>query len=521
MKIVSELKKLPQYLKPYFPLFTGCMVFSTIIYFILMANQLVNPFDGLWEYSYYTAGYWELSLGRWAWLYLDQLRMGISFDPLTSLITLSCFSVGILLIIDLFNLRESKLCLLICGLFLSSTSVCISLSYRYMSPTFGMAFLLNVLAAWILCKFHKLLPAILISGFLIAVAMGLYQANIGCACIVVLGYWIYTLLQPETTLKETLQRILCFLLSGGLGALLYLGILKLHLWFFHTSLSSYNGANSYSIANTLLNFPKNIGRAYDTFWQYFTGNYYLSNIFQKYKLFIIVLAVIALFLTLSILCGFRKSKGKALLAPVLLFAIPIACNAVSFIATDTHTSMQMTTPLALCLPVLLCVTAGILRTLPRKFTGLFYLQTALLLVVLYGNIYQVQIDQNALLEGKIATTTLATEIVHDVHKLGYIAEDKEFCVIGLPIYNPLFQTSELYNHSNVYARFGSWWTDTTCTRRSWQGVFSYLCGADLKICSAPKYNELLATETIQNMPVYPAEGSIAEVNDVVVIKVSP
>ena len=78
-------------LKQWLPTFITCMIFSIIIYFMLLSKGLVNSDDGLWEYNYYKAGRWSLSLGRWFWLYLDRLRFGISTEPITSLLALDCY----------------------------------------------------------------------------------------------------------------------------------------------------------------------------------------------------------------------------------------------------------------------------------------------------------------------------------------------------------------------------------------------------------------------------------------------
>lgn len=84
-----------------------CVFFSGVCtYFLLLSRQLTNGYDGLWEYSDYTAGYWELSLGRWFWLYIDQLRFGISTEPITTLISIALYALGIFVVIDVFSVPE-------------------------------------------------------------------------------------------------------------------------------------------------------------------------------------------------------------------------------------------------------------------------------------------------------------------------------------------------------------------------------------------------------------------------------
>ncbi len=59
-------------------------------------------------------------------------------------------------------------------------------------------------------------------------------------------------------------------------------------------------------------------------------------------------------------------------------------------------------------------------------------------IVLWGNIYQVQIDQNAMYEGKTAAGTMAEEILHELAKEECLDPDLRYCLIGIPAGNRLF-----------------------------------------------------------------------------------
>lgn len=172
--------------------FLWMMLFSTVIYFRLMAEELVNCYDGIWENSYHQAGAWELSLGRWFWLYIDRLRMGVSSDPMTSLMALVCYCLGLTLFVSLFEHKSSFSKYLAGGLFLCSQSVLVTLSYRFMSPTFGMAFLLGMLGIWI-CDRTKSFLGAAAGSVCICLSLGAYQAFIGCICLAFIGWIIMKL----------------------------------------------------------------------------------------------------------------------------------------------------------------------------------------------------------------------------------------------------------------------------------------------------------------------------------------
>lgn len=515
---MSEIRQVKEKIKPYIPLFAGNLIFSIVLYYLLISHQLVNSNDGLWEYNYYKAGKWSLSLGRWFWLYLDRLRFGISTEPLTSLITLTCFSMGIILILDLFDMK-SKTGYLAGMLFLSSTSICISLSYRYMSPTFGVAFLFSVLAAWIVIRLKNSFLSVALAGVLIALSMGLYQAYLGCTCIVLLGYFIYSLYKEDTALRDVLIQVVKAVIAGIIGGILYVAILNIHLNFFHMYLSDYNGANTYSLINTIRKLPDSIVNSYKVFFRFFNGELYRLNVLQGAKLNWFAFLIAVIFFVKGFFQIWPRGKFRALLYVVFILAIPAACNVVLLIATAVSMELQMTAPLSLFISILLCIESKIVSA-EKLFLWVRRLNLLLLAVILYGNIYQVQIDQTAMQEGQTATVTMAEEITHRLDEEGYLASDLNYCLIGPPAYSDLFPRSRIYQSANAYARFGDWYLDPACARRSWQSVFSNLCGVNLTMCSSGEYSDLGSREEVQNLPVYPQEGFITVINDIVVIKVS-
>ena len=504
-------------IKQWVPTFITCMIFSVIIYFMLLTKGLVNSDDGLWEYNYYKAGSWSLSLGRWFWLYLDRLRFGISTEPITSLLALICYSIGIVIMYDLFDINKSgKLTFLVSALFMSSISVSASLSFRFMSTDFGAAFLLAMSAAWAIIKIKRIWLAVIAGGILIALSAGVYQTYIGCTCITLVGYFLIALWNDKIELKSIIWDILKSVLAAILGGILYFLILQLHLTIFHISLSDYNGANTYSLMNAIKNLPFNIGYTYRVFIRYYFENYFKLNVLREFKIYWIVFLLAAVFLIRELLCIAKRSITRALLFVLFMAAIPIASNAVLLITTGVWVSLHMTVAMALCIPVLLCVEAQNCKG--KVWSWIWKINVLILLIVLYGNIYQLQIDQEAMWEGQKATTMIAGEIIHKLDETGNLDADAQYCVLGSPMGNELFYFSVIAEKANGYALFGNW---NSGMRRSWQGVFRNLCGINLEMCTSADYGAIAANPEVESMTVFPEEGSIIRIDDIVVIKVSP
>lgn len=494
-------------------------VFGLILYSQLMTQQLVNAYDGLWEYTYHAAGKWELSLGRWFWLYLDKIRFGVNNDPWTSIMTILLFSAGLYLISDLFRIEDKKVTFLFSSLFISSTAVCVSLSYRFMSPVFGFAFLLSVLAAWFTLKSKKVILPVLAGSFMVALSMGAYQACLGCTCLVIAGYLLWKLNCPDVSWRQLGLYTGKSAAMLSLGGILYVLLLKVHLAIFNTPLSNYNGADSYSLWNTLKKLPVTIKNAYSIFGMYFFKDLYKTNLFQRHGIYLLLFVLAGLFLVIGFLQIWKRSRIRAVLYLALILVLPIAANAVSLVATDVGMSIQMTAPLALFLPILICVAGkvecGFRAYFPARLAG-----GLAVLAALWGNIYQVQVDQNAMYEGKTASGAMAEGILHELAEEDCLNPDLRYCLVGIPAGNRLFYVSEAYGLSNNYAMVGVGWTDPESSMKSWRGIFHYFCGVNLNIWPTSACQEEIAQTDLAGMPVYPDPGYVKQVGDVVVIKVN-
>ncbi len=495
-------------------MFFSC-VFGLLIYSQLMTQHLVNTYDGLWEYTYHSAGKWELSLGRWFWLYLDKIRFGVSNDPWTSVLTLLLFSAGMLLTVDIFCLKDKKITFLTSALFMSSTAVCVSLAYRYMSPIFGFAFFTSVLAAWFIIKSESIIMPVLAGAFTIALSMGSYQAYIGCTCLIIAGNLVWRLYCTDISCKQIglyIGKSIATLLSGGI---IYILLLKVHLYIFNTALSTYNGAQSYSFWNTIKKLPETIKYSYIMFEMYFFKDLYKTNMFQQYKIYWILFAIYAVLLLVGFLHIWKRSPLRAGFYILVILVLPVMTNAVMLIATDVGISIQMTAPLALFIPILLCI----VHKMEFRFPVLVKtLGGIAVLMALWGNIYQIQLDQNAMYEGKTAASAMAQEIVHDLAREECLSPDLRYCIIGIPAGNRLFYVSEAYGLSNNYAMVGVGWTDSDSSMKSWRGIFHHFCGINLNIWPSGACQTEIEEADLANMPVYPEYGYIQQVGDVVVIK---
>lgn len=494
--------------------FLWMMLFSAVIYFRLMAEELVNCYDGIWENSYHKAGAWELSLGRWFWLYIDRLRMGVSSDPMTSLMALASYSLGLIFFTSLFEHTSSFSRYLAGGLFLCSQSVLVALSYRFMSPTFGIAFLLGMLGIWI-CAKTKSFPGVIAGSICICLSLGAYQAFIGCICLTFIGWIIMKI-------KEGAANVLCLFAKGAgailLGGIEYLAMWNLHLWFFHVEKSSYAGANGYSFLNTIERLPKRVADVFSGFELYFKGIICKNLYFGGAMLYLLFFALALVFFAVDIWKVFKVKKRNGIIYLLLAAVFPLAAGSVLFVATETNLSVQMTGAYALVIPLLLLLqSAGEKQKAVQK--GLKAAASLVAIIILYASFLQIQVDQKTMSETKASSMNVVMEIHERLGEEDLLSEDLRYCFIGIPGGSPMYYKSKTFSTANEYTHIGWGWPDPASVTKSWNGLVKEICQININICTASEYDMLSRNEIVANMPVFPAKGSIIRIEDIVVIRV--
>ena len=143
------------------------------------------------------------------------------------------------------------------------------------------------------------------------------------------------------------------------------------------------------------------------------------------------------------------------------------------------------------------------------------------LSLLFGNVGQTLIDQEAMHEGLDASETIAESVFQTLVQDGLYDRGATYALVGAPCSSPLFFATPLYHKANGYAKAGGpWWDGSELDNRAWYGLFHYRLGLELPMCDAIRYEQLARSIEVRAMPLYPAEGAIQEIDGVIVIRIS-
>lgn len=508
--------------KKYFCVMLG---FAVVVYFPLMSQKLTNTFDGLWVDTYYIAGGWEFSIGRWLWPLADALRFGVQTDPINSLLTLSLVTLSFILVRRLFTTKDSFLTYLLGMAFISSASVSIQLSYRYMSPIFGLSLFLSVAAAYCVIRTENKARAVVQGTACLTLSLGLYQANLGSFCLILLVYFLMLLFQkPDRSLIHGhIAKSLC---SAAAGVVLYYLTLKIVLLITGFQMSEYNGAASVSPLYVLKRLPTGAARAYQIFGIYFFRNQYRNNILQAMGFF----ALIVLLVGFGLLKRFwqvvrSRDPEYILLSAAALAVLPAICNVTLLITSEATWRLQMAGALDLFIPLCILLLDVTRKEQPQneKLRMAVIGGTVLLAgLIVYGNVYMRAVDQEAMYEGRKSLKSMTDRIADDLIDFGYFDGEERLPVVfvGRPSSNPTFLMREYYLYANTYAQIGRFWGGSGVARQVWKSVFQNITPVNLTYGRVERYLEVYAESETEQMPTYPQEGYIRQIGDTVVVKIS-
>ncbi|MBO6146828.1 MAG: glucosyltransferase domain-containing protein [Lachnospiraceae bacterium] len=517
--------KILDFLRKWYRVFIVEVVAGCTAYSLLMTNQLVNQLDGIWHGSISYASAHEVGIGRWLWPVLDKARGYLSPDPVTSFISISLFAAAFILVMDALEIRNVPGRYLGSIIFIINTGILAALSYRYMSPTFAASCFLAVLSGFILvktCNGEKKYraAAVCMSGLLISFMMGLYQANLGCVCLIVLFYVMRRLCEKDTTLRELGRLILESLAALIVGAVVYYIMVNISLKYYDTSLSGYGGAENYGPVETALHLFTRLPSAYGYFVDYYRNTSIKISYFSG-KLYAAVYVLIAIVLIYTFFRLLKEDKIRAVLFAVTVILVPAAVNVIYFIAYEATPQIQMTIPVSMCVPLLGCICLDSVEGIMQKW----YRPVLILFmgIVLYGNYIMTIYDQQAMYMGMNSLKELGSEIVAELIRDDLYHPYYKYVFVGKPSDSPVFAKNEvIFNRANRNAAVGTWTPDDLrWVTQSWQGFWEHEMGNRLQVAGDEALNTALEDEYVRNMPVFPEKGSCALVNDVVVVKLAP
>lgn len=487
--------------------FSTAFAAGLLIHLYRLTNNLLN-----WDSVYnFHSDQNAIHLGRCFLTLTCGLSSYYDLHWINGLLSLLYLALVCVCLVELFSLRHKTTIFLVSTVTVAFPSVTSTFAYMYTADGYFLAMLLMTAAVLLtLRKKQGWFPAL----FLIAFAYGSYQAYITYALMLIVCWSILQLLFTDRRLQELFSQWLRFLLMGGLGTLLYVLCNKLLTSLEGAVTSDYNGIAQMSLPG-LAELVLAVKNCLIDFAYFFFGP---LNGLSPYKLLnaalLLLLAVLLCFLFLQ--KKLWQQPGRTALLLLFLAAIPFACTAIYFISPGVRYYMLMYAAFSLVylLPVLLC--EGMLLSSPQRgavlsFTWASVIMTALIVFnfALLANISYLYMQTSY-----EKTYGLVLRMTDRIEQLPDFSSAKKLCVIG---HFDGYDDIELMLPPAMAGVKNGYFISE---QEHFAAMMKDRFGLSLENCTEEESLRIQASEAFQEMPCWPANGSVMQLEDVAVVKIA-
>ena len=542
-----------------------CFAVGLVCHFQLYSQGL-TVFDNVLSssnadgYGWYVPDSWDIGLGRWGLCFAAFAKSGLCSPVLVSAVTLALFAIGIVALVGLLGIRKTCLkylaaIVLVCAPFISGTLV-----YYYCSNSYALCFLCAVLAVCSLGGIGGRWSAWRIAGgsLLLMFALGCYQASMGVFCVaglLVLAVGLLGNAAPKDALAHFGKLVVVLVAGAGL----YLVVNAAVLAATGTSMGTYGGASSVGAGNIISQLPSSVPLAYSSFFGLMFGHGVFGNGFFEPKVMVLFVAVSAvLFVAAVAKRGKRGALGSAF-AAVCVALLPLAANIVLVAVPDYGSptipmvggfvaslvllpalaqvccagggSGKPECVLAETAPGSVCEEGGVPAAAERAVGPLVSSEAArkvllgascvALALLAWSYALQCNADSQVMELEQNQVQSLTVRAVDALESNAAVQAGAKVAIVGAPQYGNYPKTSSFRNTASAYALYGMVYGDGVDNNyRCWRALAREFAGVSLNLCSVQEFRDLYKSAEFAAMPNYPSDGSMAEINGIVVLKFS-
>lgn len=501
--------------KTIFLVFLSVFAFGFFAHGFMFSNVAFSH-DSLNEFNAAICGNdFRIQFGKFLVPIYRAITRGIIAIPwVIGILSLIYISFTVLLVVKMFNIKSKPLIVLISGIFTTNMAVtATATTFIHDLDCDMLALLLATLGAYLWCKYDK--------GYLLGIipcmlSMGLYQSYISVAITLIIFYCILSLLNSadyKLVFKKGLKGAGMVLSSS----IIYLIGVKIALAVTNLHIVSGRSSSLDFIANRSL---KSI--LYGIFRTYAMVPYKLITTEFMCPKWLTILLCISLILIAGFMIIFTLSKLEVkarLLVIALIIAMPLGMNFIGvFVLGNTHDLMLYSIWLVYLFALLViwqyCKNKVNLKEIKKDVVkGLAVVLVGLLLVT---NIY----TANSLhLKKKLeydATMSYMTRVVYSVENFeDYVPGKTQVVFVGGP--SELVNIPGLDKYENIVGidtPYALWMSNSSRCN----AYFKYVLLNPAVIADEQTFVEMNKNEIVKSMPVYPAEGSMQYIDDILVVK---
>ncbi len=503
-------------------IFLVTIITSIIVHFQLYALMITGP-DTLINSMYHQADIWETMLLRFGLNFIQVIKGNIVSPALSTLLSSIFLGVTVVLVIDILEIKKKYLKYIVAIIFAVAPNISATLTFFYCSDAYILGMLLATLSVFLIRKYKDNNWIILISGLLVGLSMGMYQTYLSIAMVLCISSLIIDLLNKEEK-KQIFINIFRYILMGLIGIILYYTLSHITLSIKNLHVSNYSGANSIGV-QTLLDFPKLLPEAYESFFAYFFNDKMIPNTIWNTDILYTVIFITMIISTIYIILKneLYKKITNIIILLIFVFVAPICFSIIEIIVPSVDIHILMACSMIYIFPLFF----KILEILPKNIiTNLFkYIVMICSVIIIWNYVWQDNASYIAIKSMQNQTESTVLRLVTHIEQLDEYNPQMSILIVGGLENNSYFNK----NNTTIEAKkiYDRTWKFISNTSTIWCGnldcwkkmLYEYI-GVNVNLVSEGESSKILETDEFKNMKSYPEKDSIKVINNIVVIKLS-
>lgn len=497
--------------------FFSALLIGFVTHYWFLVNLFMSP-DGIVYSVLYSAGDFEISVGRWGIDLIDSIRANRSVSSVSSIGCLFLAAFGCALLTDVLQLKKRVSVILTSAAIMVSPALTLTLLYEYCSDAYLCGFFLSVLSVFCVHRMKHNAMGIGMSAVCLCGALSIYQNYIGVmigCCLIIL---IKELFNKQLLIADIIRDGIKRLAAIAAGGILYYGMTRAICAIKGIAPSTYNGAASINMLSVLSSLGTSSIESIRKIKHFFLHDTYVFNIkWYRDRMCMIFFAILILCIVALVMQKqLYRDKVRILLMLLCLGLLPLGLNAVFIIAPDSELYALNSMQLMLVFPLLFCLAEEFeLGTyICMKWSGLA-VSAAILFTYYTAANYSYSYLELSYNQARAEADKIVDRMQSTV---GYER--------GMPCAIAGILTDEYFPRDRAYRGY------TICnivegpifhgnyagSRESWKKFCLIYQGEDLNFCDPVRYQEIVESEEFKKIGVFPAESSVKIIQNVVVAK---
>lgn len=481
------------------------IIVGFFVYFELISKELLAN-DGYWHYGSMLAKGWEISLGRFLIPFSDLFRGTIVVSVLTTTLSLIVIGFSSIFLIETLKIKKTYIKVVISILMVVTPTISLTFMYAYTAFGYCLALLFAVLSIYFLNK-EKNIKNIIISLICIVCTLGFYQAYL---CFITALFAISFILKIIEDKKVNFKEFFINIFIIAIGMILYYICLIIITNILNLNISNYSNGNNILSIETFKNLFNAIPNAYSTFNNFYFTDEIINNFswFRNILYAILFILIFINFVRIIIEKKLYKSASKMISILLIIIVYPIFTCSIELIAQARNINLLMAS--SLFLPIILLLKQNELLE-ENVFNNILNIVSFIVSCVI---IWTYILSNNATY---VATDlynkqmySIGNSIVEEIIDIPEVQKDMRIAVTGKLDFS--IHNDDLLKLTNFDVSDVNMWT--------WQVFLQDNLGLGWDIWDYSDYKEIIDTEEYKQMPIYPYDGYVKIINDVVVVKLS-